>query len=160
MYSIEWQKSGLPHAHILIWLKEKIRPGDVDSVIRAEISDILQDPVLFEIVSERMIHGPCGTLNMKSPCMKDKKYEKDTQEKLYAKHRRLRMVTSEQGGHTTVINSRIDNKYHESTIVGLYLTRLFCERCYKHTLKSSIATLSSQSNIFVNTSTTVVIWLL
>ncbi|GBM79769.1 hypothetical protein AVEN_229696-1 [Araneus ventricosus] len=30
MYSIEWQKGGLPHAHILIWLKVKIRPRDVD----------------------------------------------------------------------------------------------------------------------------------
>ncbi|GBM13356.1 hypothetical protein AVEN_159775-1 [Araneus ventricosus] len=56
MYLIEWQKRGLPHAHILIWLKEKIRPGDVDSVIRMEIPDVQHDPVLFEIVSKYMIH--------------------------------------------------------------------------------------------------------
>ncbi|EPB66545.1 phage tail component protein [Ancylostoma ceylanicum] len=26
MYSVEWQERGLPHAHILIWLRDKIRP--------------------------------------------------------------------------------------------------------------------------------------
>ncbi|GBM86841.1 hypothetical protein AVEN_225062-1 [Araneus ventricosus] len=74
MYSIEWQERSL--THILIWLKDKILPGDVDNVIRAEIPDIQQDPVPFEIVSKYMIHGPCGALNMKSPCMKDKKCTK------------------------------------------------------------------------------------
>ncbi|GBM74558.1 hypothetical protein AVEN_184364-1 [Araneus ventricosus] len=69
MYSIEWQKRVFRMAHILIWLKEKIRPGDVDNVIREEIPDIQQDPVLFEIVSKLMIYVPCGALNMKSPCM-------------------------------------------------------------------------------------------
>jgi hypothetical protein len=29
MYSIEWQKRFLPHAHILVWLKEKIRPTQI-----------------------------------------------------------------------------------------------------------------------------------
>ena len=28
--SIEYQKRCLPHAHILIWLKNPIRPGDID----------------------------------------------------------------------------------------------------------------------------------
>ncbi|GBM04905.1 hypothetical protein AVEN_252841-1 [Araneus ventricosus] len=76
MYLIEWKKRGLSHVHILIWLKERILPGDVDNVIRTEIPDIQQDPVLFEIVSKHMINGPCGALNMKSPCMKDKKLHK------------------------------------------------------------------------------------
>ncbi|GBM22643.1 hypothetical protein AVEN_144431-1 [Araneus ventricosus] len=66
----------LPHAHILIWLKEKIRPEDVDNEIRADIPDTQEDPVLLDIVSKHMIHGPCGALNMKSPCMKDKKFTK------------------------------------------------------------------------------------
>ena len=41
MYSVEWQKRGLPHAHILIWLVEKIRPNEVDDeVISAEIPNV------------------------------------------------------------------------------------------------------------------------
>ena len=37
MYSIEWQKRGLPHAHILLWLQEKIRPAQIDSFTSAEL---------------------------------------------------------------------------------------------------------------------------
>jgi len=44
MYSIEWQKRGLPHAHILIWLIEKITPHQIDQIISAEIPDVDIDP--------------------------------------------------------------------------------------------------------------------
>ncbi|GBP83330.1 hypothetical protein EVAR_54347_1 [Eumeta japonica] len=71
MYSVEWQKRGLPHAHILIWLVEKIRPNEVDAVISAEIPNVQVDPGLHEVVIKNMIHGPCGTLNQNSPCMMD-----------------------------------------------------------------------------------------
>lgn len=33
MHTFEWQKRGLPHAHNLIWLHEKIRPNQIDQVI-------------------------------------------------------------------------------------------------------------------------------
>jgi len=41
LYSIEWQKHGLPHAHILVWLilEDKITPSKIDDVVCAEISD-------------------------------------------------------------------------------------------------------------------------
>ena len=65
-YSIEWQKRGLPHAHILLWLKNKIRPNQIDDVISAEIPDPDQDPVLFEIITKNMIHGPSGHMNCRS----------------------------------------------------------------------------------------------
>ncbi|KAK2704433.1 hypothetical protein QYM36_016732 [Artemia franciscana] len=39
MYSVEWQKRGLPHAHILIWLHKKITSNEIDDVISAEIPD-------------------------------------------------------------------------------------------------------------------------
>ncbi|XP_045511060.1 uncharacterized protein LOC123705982 [Colias croceus] len=71
MYSVEWQKRGLPHAHILLWLEEKLRPDTIDSVISAEFPDKTQDPMLFDIVKTHMIHGPCGTLNRNSPCMQE-----------------------------------------------------------------------------------------
>ncbi|XP_055312023.1 uncharacterized protein LOC129574268 [Sitodiplosis mosellana] len=76
MYSIEWQKRGLPHAHILIWLIDQI-----DDVISAQIPDSDVDPELFEIIMKNMIHGPCGRFNKDSPCMSDgkctKRYPKD-----------------------------------------------------------------------------------
>ncbi|KAL4103830.1 hypothetical protein QTP88_019165 [Uroleucon formosanum] len=72
MYSIEWQKRGLPHVHILIWLENKIRPDDIDSLICAEIPDPIQDPILHEIVRKNMIHGPCedGYPNYRRRCIK------------------------------------------------------------------------------------------
>lgn len=81
MYTIEWQKRGLPHAHILIWLEEKIRPNHINSVVSAEIPDPKIDLILYDIVCKHMIHGPCGSINNKSPCMKKgfctRKYPKD-----------------------------------------------------------------------------------
>lgn len=76
MYCVEWQKRGLPHAHILIWLKCKIKPCEIDQLISAEIPNKYDDPLLFDIISKHMIHGPCGSLNSKSPCMIDGKCSK------------------------------------------------------------------------------------
>lgn len=67
LYSVEWQKRGLPHAHILIWSVEKV--SEIDNIISAEIPDPNVDQELFDIVTTNMIHGPCVILNMMSPCM-------------------------------------------------------------------------------------------
>ncbi|GFX68491.1 ATP-dependent DNA helicase [Trichonephila clavipes] len=71
MYSVEWQKRGLPHAHILIWIETKIRDEQIDDVIRAELPDQEVDPELFDVVKTHMVHGPCGSYNPRSPCMKN-----------------------------------------------------------------------------------------
>ena len=76
MYSVEWQKRGLPHIHILLWLKEKIRAHDIDKVIWAELPNPKTDKKLYDIIVKHNIHGPCGNLNWNSPCMKDKKCDK------------------------------------------------------------------------------------
>lgn len=34
MFTVEWQKRGLPHIHVLLWLFNKIQPQQIDSVIR------------------------------------------------------------------------------------------------------------------------------
>ena len=64
MYVIEFQKRGLPHAHIVIFLENgrKIEtPNDIDRVISAEIPDKNIDSELYDAVSEFMLHGPCGS---------------------------------------------------------------------------------------------------
>ncbi|XP_036332234.1 uncharacterized protein LOC118743575 [Rhagoletis pomonella] len=66
MYSIEWQKRGLPHAHILVWLINKITPDQIDQIISAEIPYKAIDLDLFEVVTKNMIHGPSGAFNNNS----------------------------------------------------------------------------------------------
>lgn len=39
MYSVEWQKRGLPHIHILLWLSRHITPDVIDTLISAEIPE-------------------------------------------------------------------------------------------------------------------------
>lgn len=75
-YTIEFQKRGLLHAHIIVWFDESNKcqnTDDIDFLISAEIPDKDTDPVGYEAVSKFMVHGPCGELNTRSPCMKDNK---------------------------------------------------------------------------------------
>jgi len=109
LYSIEYQKRGLPHAHILTWQdpQYKIRPEEIDLVIAAEIPDKDKDPQLHKLVLSHMIHGPCGAINMNSPCMVDRQCTKHfpktflqcTEQGIdsYPKYRRRK---PEDGGHT------------------------------------------------------------
>lgn len=74
VYTVEFQKRGLPHAHILIILSEGsklLTADDVDNVVCAFLPDPVTDRRLFDCVTRHMIHGPCGTLNPNSPCMVD-----------------------------------------------------------------------------------------
>ncbi|XP_074336931.1 uncharacterized protein LOC141674105 [Apium graveolens] len=72
MHVIEFQKRGLPHAHILIWLHPDDRPKiteQIDKMVSAEIPDPEIDLVGYNAVSNYIIHGPCGPDYTKSPCM-------------------------------------------------------------------------------------------
>ncbi|KAF0701726.1 Uncharacterized protein FWK35_00037170, partial [Aphis craccivora] len=87
VYTIEFQKRGLPHAHILIILHEDSKlhtADDVDNVVCAYLPDPETNRLLFNSVTSHMIHGPCGQLNRNSPCMVDnscsKKYPKEYSE--------------------------------------------------------------------------------
>ena len=123
MYSIEWQKRGLPHAHILIWLMEKLRPNEIDNVISAEIPNSEQDPMLHKIIVKNMIHGPCGDLNKNAPCMVDGKCTKKFPKKLvqetqtgedsYPVYRRRK---PEDGGYTARINMKVRTEYQQIEI--------------------------------------------
>ena len=73
--SIEYQKRGLPHAHILLFLgdgkPDYTKPEVIDEVICAEFPDPSWDPqgALTRVITANMLHGPCGVHDPTSPCM-------------------------------------------------------------------------------------------
>jgi len=72
-WTIEYQKRGMPHVHILLIQKHKEdmpKTGrDIDLIVSAEIPDKRIDTVLYEAVKRNLIHGPCGNLNPSAVCM-------------------------------------------------------------------------------------------
>lgn len=87
-HSIEFQKRGFPHAHIIIWLHDKkhMTTEEIDKIVCAEIPDEyvtitekvgekevktkMKNP-LYEAVTKFMLHGPYGPENPTLSCMRD-----------------------------------------------------------------------------------------
>ncbi|CAN7087727.1 unnamed protein product, partial [Brassica oleracea var. botrytis] len=70
----QFQKRGLPHAHILLWFGNSSRTPsseEVDEIISAELPNKEEDPEAYNLVTKHMIHGPCGVINPKSPCVEN-----------------------------------------------------------------------------------------
>jgi hypothetical protein len=73
--TIEFQKRGLPHVHILyITNQSPNTPDEVDQVISAELPDPETD--LYETIGKTMVHGPCGTGYPNARCMVNGKCSK------------------------------------------------------------------------------------
>ncbi|GJT64223.1 ATP-dependent DNA helicase PIF1-like protein [Tanacetum coccineum] len=76
IYVIEFPKRGLPHVHILLWLEEHCKcsnPSEIDDIILAKIPCQAEDPEGYKLVTEFMLHGPCGKDAKSAPCnMKEK----------------------------------------------------------------------------------------
>jgi hypothetical protein len=75
IYIIKYQKRGLPHAHIIIFLTGGhafSEPEAIDNLIRAELPNRVLDPngSLTKIVKQVMIHGLCEPLKPGAVCMK------------------------------------------------------------------------------------------
>ena len=75
LYSIEWQRRGLPHVHILLWMRNKVNAELVSKMISAEIPDKTEEPRLFEIVTKCLIHGPCKGFDESHLCCQVKSKE-------------------------------------------------------------------------------------
>ncbi len=81
IYVIEFQKHGLPHAHILIFFVENCKlhtVEDADRMISVELSNPnpKTNRLAHKTVARCMMHGPCGATFQNSPCMEGGKCKK------------------------------------------------------------------------------------
>nr|GEU98854.1 hypothetical protein [Tanacetum cinerariifolium] len=71
VYTIEFQKRGLPHSHICVFLHKDdklLNPERINDFISAEIPDKDLDPDLYTLVTEHIMHGSCGADNPSCSC--------------------------------------------------------------------------------------------
>ncbi|XP_058751125.1 uncharacterized protein LOC131624171 [Vicia villosa] len=144
MYTIEFQKRGLPHAHILIFLHPSSKyptPADIDRLISVEIPNKDTDKDLYNLVKSHMIHGPCGNAFRNSTCMKEGKCSK-----YFLKDFRCDTIVDQDGypvyrrrdnGHTISKNGiEIDNRFvvpYNSKLLLKYIAHINMEWCNQST---------------------------
>ncbi|CAN6802055.1 unnamed protein product [Brassica oleracea] len=76
---LHFQKRGMPHAHILVFMEKGSKfptADDIDKIISAEIPEKTVDPDLYVIVGDCMMHGPCGAAKKDNVCMVNGKCSK------------------------------------------------------------------------------------
>ncbi|KAL0008393.1 hypothetical protein SO802_009895 [Lithocarpus litseifolius] len=76
VYTVEFQKRGLPHAHILLFLHSDDKhptAAKIDKIILAEIPDLNKEPLAYDAVKQYMVHGPCESINSRASCMIENK---------------------------------------------------------------------------------------
>nr|GEU85361.1 DNA helicase [Tanacetum cinerariifolium] len=130
LYTIEFQKHGLPHCHTLVWvdLKDKIQNAfEVDQYISTELPDLATDPEGYRVVSEMMDHGPCGLLHYDAVCMKKGKYGKNFLKKFIA--------------HTFFVadgyNRQLCLAFHDHINVEYYGWSMLIKYLFKYILKGT-----------------------
>eukprot|EP00794_Sanderia_malayensis_P020808 gene20808-biopygen15344 len=79
VYTVEFQKRGLPDTHMILCLADEDKPRTaehIDNIISAEIQDENTHVREHHIVKKHMMHGPCGILNPSWICMQEEKCSK------------------------------------------------------------------------------------
>ncbi|CAN1310084.1 hypothetical protein LINPERPRIM_LOCUS27942 [Linum perenne] len=140
--TLEFQKRGLPHVHILVWLANNAKletQEQIDQIISAQLPNPTEDPIGYASVTKFMIHGPCGIDNPKSPCMVDDKCKKKfpkayNTETISDRHgytlykREMTKITVNKSG------KYIDNRYvvpYNRHLIIKYQAHINIEICHK-----------------------------
>lgn len=70
-YTVEFQKRGLPHAHILLIVENRDavdNPEKIDKVVSAFLPDRTEDPKLHDLVKTHMMHQKCNASGTSTKC--------------------------------------------------------------------------------------------
>ncbi len=119
IYVVEFQKRGLPHAHILIFFTEDCKPHTVEGVncmISAELPNSETNKSAHETVARCTMHGPCGVAFSNAPCMEEgkckKKYPLKFQSKTVTDVNGYPIYWRRDTGHTIVVHGiELDNRW-------------------------------------------------
>ncbi len=119
IYVVEFQKRGLPHAHILVFFTEDCKQHtieDVNRIISAELSNSETNKLAHKTVARCMMHGPCGVAFPNAPCMEEGKCKKQYPHKFQSE-----TMTDVNGypiyrrrntGHTVLVHGiELDNRW-------------------------------------------------
>ncbi|GJX83105.1 hypothetical protein Tco_0332586, partial [Tanacetum coccineum] len=140
IYTVEFQKRGLPYAHVCLFLHKDDKVPNVDQndkFISAEIPDKDEDPDLYKLVTDFMMHGPCDEDDATQVCMTDGKYTKHFPKKFtqrssvdsegYPVYRRR-----DNGRYVESIGSQLHNGYvvrYNATLLKRYQYDINVEWC-------------------------------
>ena len=121
---VEFQKRGAPHTHTLIWIEgyENASPADIDKIISAEIPARGEEGTaqreLFNLVTTKMMHGPCS---FGWPCWEDdscgkhfpKEFTTTTVIESHGNYPLYRRRSPEDGGNTATSSNGtlLDNRW-------------------------------------------------
>ncbi|XP_010412532.1 PREDICTED: uncharacterized protein LOC104698841 [Camelina sativa] len=143
VYTIEFQKRGLPHAHILLWLEgasKNPEPAVIDRFISVELPDKETDPEGFQLVEQHMLHGLCGLDRPYSPCMENgvcsKKFPRQFEENITIDKSGYVVYQRRNDESKCVFKgvSRLDNQHvvpHNLHLLKKYKAHINVEWCCK-----------------------------
>jgi hypothetical protein len=140
IYVIEFQKRGLPHAHILIFFVENCKPHtveDVDRMISAKPPKLETNRLAHETVARCMMHGPCGVAFPNAPCMEDgkckKQYPRKFQSEIVTDVNEYRIYRRKDTGRTILVHGvELDNHWvvpHNVYLLTKYNVHINVEVC-------------------------------
>jgi hypothetical protein len=140
LYTVEFQKRGLPHLHTLLWVSsaDKTQTAeDVDRYISVKLPNPTADPQDYKVVSEMMIHGPCGSANLNAPCMEGPVCTKDFPKKynnatFFDTNGHVHYRRRQSNVHTMKRQMNLDNTYvvpYNRTLLLAFQAHINVEYC-------------------------------
>nr|GEY86285.1 DNA helicase [Tanacetum cinerariifolium] len=118
VYTVEFQKRGLPHCHTLLWVDDNSRVHnyeDIDNYIPAELPSKEINPEGHMVVAEFMIHAPCSEVRPAAACIKTAPVHVENMQRVVFKERdQLESVTNNPHKKKSTLTKLLDYNNHNA----------------------------------------------